>query len=177
MQLGVKNALDKFGKSVVKQSRTQLSKKKKNASKALYNSIDYDLKVSKNSFQMSFSMEDYGTFVDKGVKGVGGTKADGTQWKKKRVVGSKFKYTNKKPPASAFNNWIVRKGIAPRNKGGQFTTRKGLQFAIANSVYHTGLETTNFFTRPFEVAFKQLPDQLVEAYGLEVDTLIEKLVL
>ena len=66
--MDVKNSLDKFGKSVVKQSRTQLTKKKKNASKALYNSIDYDLKVSKNSFELSFSMEDYGTFVDKELK-------------------------------------------------------------------------------------------------------------
>ena len=175
--MDVKNSLDKFGKSVVKQSRTQLTKKKKNASKALYNSIDYDLKVSKNSFELSFSMEDYGTFVDKGVKGVGGTKADGSNWKKKKVVGSKFKYTNKKPPASAFNNWTVRKGIAPRGKGGQFTTRKGLQFAIANSVYHTGLETTNFFTKPFEAAFKRLPDDLVQAFGLEVDKLFKNTVL
>jgi hypothetical protein len=167
--MDVKDALDKFGKSVVKQARTQLTKKKKNASKALYNSIQYNLKVSKNSFELSFSMEDYGTFVDKGVKGVGGTKADGSNWKKKKVVGSKFKYTNKKPPASAFNNWTVRKGIAPRSKGGQFTTRKGLQFAIANSVYHTGLETTNFFSRPLDVALKPLPDELAEAYGRDID--------
>ena len=173
MQLDVKGALDKFGKSVVKQSRTQLTKKKKNASKDLYNSIDYNLKVSKNSFELSFEMEDYGKFIDKGVKGVGGTKADGSKWKKKKVVKSKFKYTNKMPPASAFSKWIVRKGIAPRNKSGQFTTRKGLQFAIANSVYHTGLETTNFFTRPFEVAFKQLPEDLTEAFGLEIDNLLK----
>lgn len=173
MQLDVKTALDKFGKSVVKQSRTQLTKKKKNASKDLYNSIDYNLKVSKNSFELSFSMEDYGKFIDAGVKGVGGTKADGSQWKKKKVTNNKFKYKTKRPPASAFNNWIVRKGIAPRNKSGQFTTRKGLQFAIANSVYHTGLETTNFFTRPFEVAFKQLPEDLTEAFGLEIDKLLK----
>jgi len=175
MQLEVKKALDKFGKSVVKQSRTQLTKKKKNASKALYNSIDYDLKVSKNSFELSFEMEDYGKFVDRGVEGVGGTKADGSKWKKKKVTNRDYKYKKKRPPASAFNNWIVRKGIAPRSSGGQFTSRKGLQFAIANSVFHTGLETTNFFTRPFEVAFKQLPDELVEAYGLEVDTLLNRL--
>lgn len=169
----VQDALDKFGKSVVKQTRTQLTKKKKNASKALWNSIDYNLKVSKNSFELSFEMEDYGKFVDRGVKGVGGTKADGSKWKKKRVTNSDFKYKNKRPPASAFNNWIVRKGIAPRDKSGKFTTRKGLQFAIAESVYRTGLETTNFFTRPFEVAFKQLPDLLVEAYGLEIDELLK----
>jgi hypothetical protein len=171
--MSVKKALDKFGKSVIKQSRTQLSKKDKNASKSLYNSLDYNLKVSKNSFEMSFLMEDYGKFIDAGVKGVGGTKADGSQWKKKKVTNSKFKYKSKRPPAKAFNNWTVRRGIAPRSKGGQFTTRKGLMFAIANSVYHTGLETTNFFTRPFEVAFKQLPEQLVEAFGLEVDKLLK----
>ena len=169
----VKKALDKFGKSVVKQSRTQLTKKKKNASKALYNSIGYDLNVSKNSFEFSFEMEDYGKFVDKGVKGVGGTKADGSKWKKKKVTNSSFKYKNKRPPASVFNNWTVRKGIAPRSSGGQFTSRKGLQFAIANSVFHTGLETTNFFSRPFEVAFKQLPNDLVKAFGLDLDKLLE----
>ena len=173
MQLDVKKALDKFGKSVVKQSRTQLTKKKKNASKKLYESIDYNLKVSKNSFELSFEMEDYGKFIDKGVHGVGGTKADGSKWKKKKVVGSKFKYKSKRPPTKAFNGWVIRKGIAPRSNTGQFTSRKGLLFAIAESVYRTGLETTNFFTRPFEVAFKQLPDDIVEAYGLEVDELLK----
>ena len=140
----VKKALDKFGSSVIKQSRTQLTKKKKNASKGLYDSLDYNLKVSRNSFELSFVMEDYGKFIDKGVKGVGGAKADGSQWKKKRVTNNDFKYKSKRPPASAFSQWTVRRGIAPRNKAGQFTTRTGLQFAIANSVYHTGLETTNF---------------------------------
>ena len=48
----VKKALDKFGSSVIKQSRTQLTKKKKNASKGLYDSLDYNLKVSKNSFNV-----------------------------------------------------------------------------------------------------------------------------
>ena len=171
--MSIKKALDTFGKSVVKQSRTQLSKKKKNASKSLWKSLDYGLKVSKNSFELSFLMEDYGKFIDKGVKGVGGTKADGSTWKKKRVTNNLYKYTNKRPPTKAFNNWTVKKGIAPRSKGGQFTSRKGLMFAIAESVYRTGLETTNFFTRPFEVAFKQLPDELVEAYGLEVERLLK----
>jgi len=173
MQLDVKKSLDKFGKSVVKQSRTQLTKKKKNASKKLYESIDYDLKVSKNSFELSFLMEDYGKFIDRGVHGVGGTKADGSKWKKKKVTGSNFRYKSKRPPAKAFNGWVIKKGIAPRSKTGQFTSRKGLLFAIAESVYRTGQETTNFFTRPFEVAFKQLPDDLVKAYGLEVDQLLK----
>lgn len=169
--MSVKKALDSFGRSVVENSKKRLSKK--NASGSLSKSLDYKLKISKNSFQLDFEMEDYGKFIDKGVKGVGGTKADGKAWKKKRVTNNLYKYTNKRPPVKAFNSWTVKRGIAPRNKKGQFTTRKGLMFAIAESVYRTGLETTNFFTKPFEKAFKKLPDEVVKAYGLEVEKLLK----
>jgi len=168
----IEDALNKFAKNVVKQSRSNLTRKKKNASKSLYNSLGYDLTVSKNSFSLSFEMEDYGEFIDKGVKGVGGTKADGTKWKTKKVDNNLYKYTNKKPPTKAFDRWIVRRGIAPRTSTGQFTSRKSTAFAIATSVYHTGLETTNFFTKPLEDNFEKLPDELVEAFALTVDNII-----
>ena len=170
--MSVKKSLDSFGSSVVSGSKKELARKKKNASKNLSKSEDYAVKVSKNSFQLDFIMEDYGKFIDKGVKGVGGKKADGSSWKKKRVTNNLYKYKKKRPPTIAFNGWTIKRGIAPRNKKGQFTTRKGLLHAIATSVFHTGLETTNFFTKPFEKAFKKLPDELVEAYGLEVDKLL-----
>lgn len=170
----VKKALDSFGSVVVKESKTSLTKKKKNSSKGLYNSISYEAKLSKNSFELSFSMEDYGKFIDKGVKGVGGTKADGSKWRLKKVFGSSFKYKSKAPPTQAFNGWSIRRGLAPRSKGGQFTKRKSLLFAISKSVYHTGLETTHFFTKPFESAFKNMPQEIAEAYALDVDNLLKQ---
>ena len=160
--------LDKFARRVVKESKTALTKKKKNASKSLYNSIGYDLDIHKNSFHLSFQMEDYGKFIDKGVKGVGGN-----GWKKKKVDNNLYKYTNKRPPHEAFNGWTIRRSIAPRNKKGQFTSRKSILFAIANSVYHTGLETTNFFTKPLENALRSLPDEVVNAYALDIDKFIK----
>lgn len=166
-------ALDTFGKRLKKESKTSLTKKKKNASKSLYNSIDYELIVSKNSFQFSFQMEDYGDYIDKGVKGVGGTKADGTQWKKKRVTNNIYKYTNKKPPYMVFNSWVIKKGLAPRNNKGQFTSRKSLLFAISNSVYHTGLEETQFYSKPFNSAFKSLPDELINKFGLDAESFLK----
>jgi len=171
--MDVKKALDIFGTKVVKGSRKELARQDKNASKTLSKSLDYTVKVSKNSFQFDFLMEDYGEFIDKGVHGVGGNKADGSKWKKKKVVGSKFKYTNKRPPTSAFNGWTIRRGIAPRSAGGQFTSRKGLLHAISISVFHTGLETTNFLTTPFNKAFKTFPNDIAEAYGLEAEKLLE----
>jgi len=168
-----RNTLNIFADNVVGKSKNNLKRKDKLASKNLFDSIDSELKIHKNSFSLSFEMEDYGTFVDAGVKGVGGTKADGTKWKLKRVTNSKFKYRNKKPPLMAFNGWTIRKGIAPRSKGGQFTKRKGLLHAIATSVFHTGLETTKFFTEPFEKEYRDLPDELIEAYGLDLDNFLE----
>lgn len=172
--MSVRSALNIFGADVVGGARKELNRKKKNASNRLSKSLDFKVKVSKNSFQMDFFMEDYGKFIDKGVKGVGGTKADGSKWKKKRVTNNEYKYKSKRPPTIAFNGWTIKRGIAPRSKGGQFTTRKGLLHAIATSVYHTGLETTNFFTKPFEKEFKNLPDELVKAYGLTVDKLLSQ---
>jgi len=169
----VENVLDSFGAAVVKGGRKELKRQDKNASNRLSDSLQYNVKVSKNSFQFDLLMEDYGDFIDKGVHGVGGTKADGSKWKKKKVTGSKFKYTTKRPPTDAFNGWTIRRGIAPRSAGGQFTARKGLLFAIANSVYHTGLETTNFLTKPFNKAFEKLPEEIVQAFGLQVDQFLE----
>ena len=64
-------ALTKFSKGVVKQSRTRLTKGKKNVTKTLYNEIDYDLTVSPNSFSLKFYTGEYGAFQDEGVKGAG----------------------------------------------------------------------------------------------------------
>jgi len=155
-------ALNTFAKYVIQQSRSNLTKGKKNASKELYNSLDSDVKVSKNSFQLSFLMEDYGVFQDKGVSG------------KEKKYNTPFKYTNKKPPASAFSKWVIRKGLkGVRDKKGRFVSRKGLQFAIANSIYKKGIKPSMFFTKPFEKAFKNLPKELVESFALDVEKLIK----
>ena len=69
-QDNVKKSLDKFARTVRKSSRANLTRKGIGDTKKLYKSLDYDLKVHKQSFSLSFIMEDYGTFKDKGVKGV-----------------------------------------------------------------------------------------------------------
>lgn len=155
-----KKALDDFGKYLVKQARTNLTKNKKNSSKKLYDSIGYDVKVSKNSFSFTLSMEDYGEYQDKGVSGV------------KKKYNTPFKYTNKMPPAKAFDKWLVRKGIAPRNVKGQFQTRKGLAFAIARGVFYNGIKPSLFVTKPFNDGFERLDDTIIEAFGLDVETFL-----
>jgi len=159
--------LNLFGNTIVDKSKKNL--KQKVSTGGLIDSIKYKANINNNGFSVYFEMEDYWTFVNYGVQGKGGTKADGSSWERKRVTNSKYKYKKAKPPIMAFNGWTIRKGIAPRNEKGQFTKRRGLLFAIATSVFHTGLETTSFFTKPFEKEFKELPDKLEKAYSFEVE--------
>jgi len=159
MQLDeTREALNKFAKYVIQQSRSNLTKSDKNVSKELYNSLGYDLNVSKNSFSLSLLMEDYGVFQDKGVSGT------------EKKYNTPFKYTNKRPPASAFSNWVVRKGLkGTRDAKGRFVSRKGLMFAVANSIFKKGIKPSMFFTKPFEKAFKELNQELLQAYALDVE--------
>ena len=72
---------DTLGSNVVKQARANLKKKKKGGGE-LEKSLGY--KVKGNSVE--FTLTDYWEFVDSGVKGKGGTKADGKAWKLKKAV-------------------------------------------------------------------------------------------
>ena len=146
--------LNKFRDYVISQAKANLTRGGKNSSKSLYNSIKGNVKANPNSFEMDFSMEEYGFYQDKGVSGI------------KKKYNTDYKYTNKMPPAKAFDKWVVRKGLAPREKG-KFKNRKSLSFAIARSVYINGIKPSLFFTKPFEKAYKRLPSDLVEAFGLD----------
>ncbi len=160
----VEKELNKFGKYLVKQSRTNLSRGKKNVSKRLYKSIGYKVKESKNSFEFSLSMEDYGKFIDKGVKGSKSSK---------KAPKSPFSYKSKMPPSKVFDKWSVKRGVAPRDSKGQFIKRKSVNFAIARAIFLYGIETTNFLTKPFNKAFKKLPDEIIKAYSLDVDEFLK----
>jgi hypothetical protein len=151
----VQKILERFRDHVVSVSKRNLTNSKKNSSKKLYNSIKGNVKAMPNSFSMEFQMEDYGVFQDAGVSGT------------KKKYNTPYSYKSKMPPAKAFDKWLVRKGISPRDKSGKFTKRKSLAFLIARSVYRNGIKPSLFFTKPFESAYKNLPEELVEAYGLD----------
>lgn len=152
----VQEAIDKFRKYVVQQSRSNLTKQKKNASKSLYNSIKGVSKVNPNSISLYFEMEAHGVFQDKGVSG------------KEKKYNTPYSYKSKMPPTKALDKWVVRRGIAPRDAKGRLISRQSLKFLIARSIYRNGIKPSMFFTKPFEVAYDRLPDELVEAYGIDI---------
>lgn len=171
--MSVKNALDDFGKYLAQQSRTNLTKKGHNDTSKLYKSFKHSTKEFKNSFSFSFFMEEYGNYLNEGVRGVGGVRKTTSKFNSRNNKGKLWKI---KAKTSRFKFKASSGGISPKHFVG-WAKRKGLsEFAVAKAVYHQGIETTNFLTNAFNNGFKRLPDELVEAYGLEVDDFLRQAV-
>lgn len=156
-------ALQKFRDLVVTEARANLRSQGKDSSGKLSNSIEGTVKEMPNSIMLQFGMLPYGNFQDKGVSGT------------KKKYNTPYSYTTKMPPPSKLDKWIVRKGIAPRSKTGKFQSRKGIQFAIARSIFYNGIKPSLFFTKPFEKAYKTLPDTLIDKYGLDAEQLLNQI--
>ena len=157
--------LEQFRDYVIQQARSNLSKLKKNHTRKLYDSITGEIKVMPNSLRLYFDMEEYGFYQDQGVMGAGGVRSTtskfnrsnnkGKMWKQKGK-GSPFSFKiGNKPSVKHFTQWANSKGLSP--------------FAVRESIFRQGISRSLFFTTPFEKAFKNLPDEMIEAYGLEAE--------
>lgn len=110
-------------------------------------------------------MNDYGEFIDQGVSGT------------KRKFNTKFSFRDKMPPRSKMLAFANRKRMRLRDRSsGKF--KKGgqdsLAFLLQRHVFEQGIAPSYFFTKPFESAFNDLPDDLEEAYALDIGEMIQQ---
>ncbi len=164
--------LNSFAKYVIQQAKSNLTKRKKNVSKSLYNSLDYKILQDNSGSILQFLMEEYGAYQDQGVSGT------------KKKYNTPFKYKSKggkrglkgMPPTAAIDKWAVRKsGLDKkvRDKKGRFIPRKSLVFLIAKSIFEKGIKPSLFFTKPFEKRFQTLPNDLIAAFVNDAEKTIE----
>ena len=144
-----RKALDKFGKYLVKESKKNLTRKKKNVTNSLYESLDFDVKAMPNSFEFDFLMNEYGEWVDKGRK------------------------AGKNPPFSPLRKWVEDRRIQFRSNKGKFQTYDQTAWAIVKSIGKKGIPASNFYSRPFQLGYKKLPNEIVEAYALDVEEFLD----
>lgn len=144
-----KKALEKFGKYLVKESRKNLTRKKKNVTNSLYDSLDYQVKAMPNSFEFDFLMEEYGEWVDKGRR------------------------AGKNPPFSPLRKWVEDRRIQFRDNSGRFQTYDQTAWRVVKSIGRKGIEPSNFYTRPFNLGFQKLPNEVAEAYALDVEEFLD----
>ena len=166
----VDNVIKKFRDYVIQQARSNLTKGGKNVSKELYNSLKGEI-VTENGFSIvGFSMDDYGAFQDKGVKGKSSSsKAPNSPFKFGSGTGKKGGLTQ------GINKWVRAKGFQFRDKKtGKFMSYQATSFLITRSIFHKGIKPSLFFTKPFEAGYKKYIDvDLIKAFGQDVETMVD----
>jgi len=162
--------LEKYAKYVVQQSKSNLTKDNKGGG-TLYNSVSYDIEIEAKNFLVNFLMEDYGAFVDKGVKGKTST------YPQTAAAMSQFQYGSGTGPkgglTAGINKWLRQKQFQWKDKKtGRFLSYQSMSFLISRSIYNKGLKANLFFTKPFEAGLNRLPTEMLEAFSLDIENAI-----
>jgi hypothetical protein len=162
----VKASLEKFAKGVVQQARSNLTRAKKNVTGNLYNSLQYEIEANPNSLALRWKMDElapYWKFQDYGVQGKSSSS---------KAPSSPFRFGTGSGMAGglsrAIEKWVAARRFQFRDKKGKFLSYDATAFIVSRSIYNKGIKTTSFFTRPFQLKFEQLPEEIATAYALEL---------
>ena len=174
MQLNkVNKTIQMFRDYVIKESKDNLKRTGHNNTSALANSIKGEI-VTENGFTIvGFTMANYGTFVDKGVKGkTSSNKAPNSPFKFGSGSGQKGGLT------AGIKKWVRQKGFQFRSKEegskGRFLSYDSTAYLITRSIFNKGIKPSLFFTKPFEAGYKKYIDvDLLKAFGQDVETMVD----
>lgn len=121
----------------------------------LIESITGDIDYKDGEYKFSVSIEEYGTFIDEGVNGVGfqktkSGKLDNRYKSNKTVVkDSPYSFKNKMPPINEIKPWATAKGLNP--------------WAVQRSIFQKGIKGIHFFKEVIEYEAEKLADYIAEA--------------
>tara|TARA_R100001463_G_scaffold36156_2_gene78252 strand:+ start:427 stop:954 length:528 start_codon:yes stop_codon:yes gene_type:complete len=162
----IQELLDDFRSNVIREAKKNLGQRSDTGK--LKSSLKSYVKESKRSIQISFEMEDYGFYQDRGVKGVkSGKSLDNYQFG--TGTGKKGGLTK------GINKWVKRKGFQFRDKKGRFLSYEQTARTIIRSIWMKGIKPSLFFTKPFEKYYNRLPDELMEMFGFEMEQLFNQI--
>ena len=164
-----------FGQYVVKQGRTNLSKKSKspnNYTGGLYQSLKYSVAENNGDLSLKILMDNYGMFQDAGVYGANPKLVKGGKQKGKstNTIFGRFSYTSKMPPMKPLMNWAKFNNIRFRDKKGKYMkgNYKTIGFWLQKRIFAQGIKPTLWFTKPFRKAFENLPADLSKAFAADL---------
>jgi len=103
--------IKRFRDYVIQQSRSNLSKSRKNNTKELYNSLKGEIVSERDYSIVGFSMAEYGMYQDQGVKGKSSSR---------KAPNSPFKFGSgsgiKGGLTKGIEQWVKQKGIQFKDK-------------------------------------------------------------
>ena len=175
----VEKVLDSYSKYVIQQAKSNLTKSGKGDG-ALYNSLKFEVIQDNTAMLVEFFMEDYGIFVDEGVKGADPSLVDSQKTGRvgiQKAPLSKFSYKSKKPPLDMLVDWAKRKNVRFRVKkgqkgGGQFKkgSYRSMGFWLQKSIYAQGMAPTYFFSKPYNNGIEKYELQIAEAFLADIES-------
>ena len=156
--------LERFAQRIVKSAKGNLSRRGKNVTSSLKESIGFELKEDNKDIVLSFFMNEYGAFQDQGVKGANPSLVKNG---KQKAPNSPFRFKTKMPPQKPLERWAKARNIRLRDEKGRFQkgSYKTMGFILQKRIFAQGMKPSLFFTKPFENAFENLPEPLLEALG------------
>ena len=176
----LEEALDKFGKELVKQTKRNVLSERMSTSGVLIDSIFYEIEKTRDGYELDFFMIEYGYYQDEGVQGANPRKV---RYGRNKAPRSPFKFgsgggkSKKKGGLSkSLDKWLVQKRIAPRDKKGRFVSRETIKFLISRSIYNQGLEPRLFFTKAWNKTLKGIDKKLEKAIVENVNQLFIELI-
>ncbi len=165
----VDEVLNAYAEYVVDSAKKNLVDERKSLGD-LYKSVSYKYEKSQDLFLLDFLMEDYGVFVDKGVKGKTST------YPETAASLSQFQYGSGNFPKGGLRDgikgWLEKKRFQWRDKKGKFMSYDTMTYLISRSIYNKGLKANLFFTTPFEAGLRNLPINLKDAFKLDIENAI-----
>ena len=126
----VSKVLNDFGNEMQEGLRQSIQNKGLTDTFNLWQSIDFSTTIFGQTLTFQLKLADYYDFINKGVRGKGGTKKDGSSYRVK-ATDSPYFFKSKRPPLDDIKFWAKRKGINP--------------FAAQESIFRKGIRKTEFY--------------------------------
>ena len=163
----IERYLNSFGKQVVNRSKGILQRQKGGGTN-LESSIDFKVTTNSEGFSVQFFMENYGTFVDKGVSG--NKKQRKFKDYEGKTISSPYRFGTgsskvgkaKGGMSGIMAKWVKKKGFQWKDKKtGRFMSHKSMGYLIARSIYRDGIQGISFFQKPLMLGLKQFGENLL----------------
>jgi hypothetical protein len=165
----VNKTIQMFRDYVIREAKDNLKRTGHNNTSSLANSLKGEIVVDDKYAIVGFKMNDYGTFVDLGVKGkTSSNRAPNSPYKFGSGTGRKGGLTQ------GINKWVKQKGFQFRDKKGRLLSYESTAYLITRAIFNKGIKPSLFFTKPFEAGYKKYIDvDLLKAFGQDIDTIID----
>jgi len=163
--------LRSYGKSIVRQAKSLIKRKKRVDTGKLLRSLKYKLSYDKTTktYAVDFQGSKHADFINKGVRGKGGSvlpkgsKHKGTSGRKTfvdvdgRRKESPYKF-KRFPRLSAIQAFTRRKGI----------TGKSAPFLIGRSIFARGIKSLSFYSQPIAATQGKFRKELIQKFGEDI---------